>query len=71
MQRTIAKKISYVKMLRARNFPLSLRDFGRIVGLTASRLRTIYLEDPERFYSLLDDAVSKWVSICKTKGAKK
>jgi hypothetical protein len=60
-------KTDFVAILRERNFPLSFRDFGRIVGLTPHHLRELYRSDQDRFFTLLDDASEKWLSICKSK----
>ena len=60
-------KTDFVSILRERNFPLSFRDFGRIVGLSPHWLRKMYTDDIDRFFELLDDAADKWNSICKKK----
>ena len=61
----MSQKTNFITILRERNFPLSFRDFGRIVGLSSNHLRLLYKTDQDRFFSMLDDAVSKWNSICK------
>lgn len=58
-------KTDFKKILREHGFPLSMRDFGRIVCLTPSRLRGIYRQDSDRFFRLLSVAVERWDSICR------
>jgi hypothetical protein len=60
-------KTDFIAILRERNFPLSFRDFGRIVGLTTNHLRLLYKTDQDRFFELLEDATAKWWSICNSK----
>ncbi len=60
-------KTDFIEILRERNFPLSFRDFGRIVGFTPNYLRVLYNTDQNRFFTLLDDATAKWQSICSDK----
>lgn len=56
--------MDFKAILQESGFPLSFRDFGRIVGYTPNHLRRLYREDQDRFFELLSIAVERWNSIC-------
>jgi len=62
--------MNYKKILEARGFPLSFRNFGRIVGFSSHHLRRLYFTEQKRFYQLLDSAIEKWNSIVHPKSRK-
>ena len=56
--------VDYKKILLERGFPLSFRNFGKIVKFTPHHLRRIYIKDNVRFFKLLDIAICRRDSVC-------